>query len=808
MKKEINVKEEFKKIRAEIDKVAQTQKVLAVIIRFSVTVTMGLFIYLAMLGLNYAYPLPTRTAQFMFYGLLTTIFLMIVFYVVKPFFDKIDEESLALMIEKKYPQLLDRFICSIEMNQEEAAKIFSPQLIKALWVDTDKVKKALKLDLRKALALARGKRYVVLAMGLFLLAFIGSFIAPEFILKSTTDIPGVSNLVRNLAKQDLSKGMEKQKQEQFKLDEKGKETVQKVKDLLEQQKKLNQDMKKSLQDKKEQTEKKMEELQKKNPELAKKPWLPGKQIKFNPPKTGGLSGIVTMNGKPVEGIYVAARNYTKRVAPTGKTDENGKYVINNLITDGMYSMWVVNADYTSVPEGYRGGVVVEANRVRDGYNFGIMPKEAAGGKGEEGGIELPPEFPKHDFNKKDKSDMKKLENALAIKVILPDADEEFEKKDSPQEETPPYPQEKKMKEKLDEMAKDLEKQQEQQEQNQEKKEAAEQMKDLAQKMEEMQNQENQQQKSEEQKQQENQEAQKKMDELSQKLEEMNKKEQNELQKEVNKEMADQLKDMKEEMKKNDEFKKEQNELAKKTDEQAKKEEMKDKESQEKLKDSKEEMDESKKEMEKTEMEKALEKSLEAEKKLEEALEKLMQEQMEKSVEEKKEGEKKDAEKAEKKEGEKKEDELSKEKIDELQKKLEEAAKKADEQKMSEEELKDLLKQLEEAMKELEKKDKDAANELKKEMEELKKEAKKPKESEAEMKKEDKEKKDGAYKRWRFIGKKLEMLGGLFGELKNRVELFKEYGVDEDIIADMKKENIPTRYKKLVDKYYQSLSKEK
>src|SRR3989339_1172088 len=133
---------EFKKIRAEIDKVAMVQKLLVVVIRFSVTVLMVLLMFVFFMALNYAMPISSRVSQFMLYGLLAYFVVSLLTYVIKPLFDKTDDEALALMIEKRYPQLLDRFICSVEMNKEEAIASFSPGLIKALWVDTDKVKKA------------------------------------------------------------------------------------------------------------------------------------------------------------------------------------------------------------------------------------------------------------------------------------------------------------------------------------------------------------------------------------------------------------------------------------------------------------------------------------------------------------------------------------------------------------------------------------------------------------------------------------------------------------------------------------------
>ena len=303
---------EFNSIKAEIDKVAKMQKLLIVGIRFSVTALQVLLMFGLFMALNYAFPVSTVIARYMLYSLLASFALAIVFYVLKPLFAKANEEELALMIEKRYPQLLDRFICSVEMNKSEAAVIFSPGLIKALWVDTDKVKKALKLDLRKALALTKGRKYIGFAVGVMITVFAASIVAPEFLLKSTTGIPLVNKFFTALLKgntlQEDIKKQEKNKEE--KLDAKG-ENIEAVKSLLSEQKNLNKDMKNKINER-------------------KKPWLAGK------PNTGGLSGICTLDGKPAVDIYVAVKSSTdSRAQGIGaKTDSDGKWVVQDLPTDG------------------------------------------------------------------------------------------------------------------------------------------------------------------------------------------------------------------------------------------------------------------------------------------------------------------------------------------------------------------------------------------------------------------------------------------------------------------------------------------
>ena len=71
----------------------------------------------------------------------------------------------------------------------------------------------------------------------------------------------------------------------------------------------------------------------------------------------------------------------------------------------------------------------------------------------------------------------------------------------------------------------------------------------------------------------------------------------------------------------------------------------------------------------------------------------------------------------------------------------------------------------------------------------------------ELKEENKERNRGQ------IVKKLQELANLFGELKNRAFLDKKnYGKDEDTVENMTRDEVPSKYKKLLDKYRTSLSK--
>ncbi|OGF44325.1 MAG: hypothetical protein A2231_06745 [Candidatus Firestonebacteria bacterium RIFOXYA2_FULL_40_8] len=817
---------EFKKIKAEIDKVAQVQKFLVVVIRFSVTILMALLLFVFFMALNYAMPISAKVSQFMLYGILGYFVISLLSYVIKPLFNKPDDEALALMIEKRYPQLLDRFICSVEMNKEEAVANFSPGLIKALWVDTDKVKKALKLDLRKALAFTKGKQYIGIALGLTVVAFVGSIVAPEFLLKSTSGIAPVNRFVSSLLRGNTldpdilkqGKALDQQLKDRQKM-------IEELRNVLADQKKFNNDLKDAIQDKKVDDQKRAEELAQKDPELANKPWLPGRDPQFKNPNVGGVSGIVTSNGKPMAGIYVAVKSVTDKKANGvgAKTDKNGVWVINNLNTDGSYQCWVLNMQYKSQPLSYFSGVVVEKGRVRTGYDFALKKKQLAEAAPDDGSPQAPqsqkPEdifndsdtyeeqkdgpkkggaaedkmFPKMDFDKLEKPEDAAKE-AEKNKIILP---EDEKTKDLPKENKP----EEKKEEKLQEMAKELEKQDQKKDEKQdpEKKEVSEKLKDIAEKMEEMKKDENK--KDEKEKDKERKEMEKKMEETAKKLEEMNKEEKDEKQKEVNEEMAKELKRMNEEMKKEDELKKQQEDLEKKTDEMAKKEQMKD--AKDEAEKAKEKQDDAEKELQKSEMEKALEKALEAEKKLEESLQKLMEEQKEMADKKNKEDEmaKKDEEKKdeEKKDGEKKDEEKKDEKtdaekkaeekaLDDLKKEMEDAAKK---DQIDEKKLEELMKEMEEAQKKMEELDKQKAEEMKKKIEEVKKDMK-----------DEKKMKSNAGE----LQKKIESLAGLLGELKNKAFLAQKHGTDEDPVANMTKDEVPSKYKKLVDKYRTSLSK--
>ena len=803
----LNYQLEFKKIKAEIDKVAQTQKVLATVIRLSVTMFVATLIYLGMIGLNYMVTIPSKTAQMMFYSLLASILAMIIFYVVKPFFQPTNEEDLALMIEKRYPQLLDRFICSVEMNKGEAAKTFSPQLIKALWVDTDKVKRALKLDLRKSLQLTKGKNFIFVAASTILLAFAGSIIFPEFLLKGTENIKPLQDIVRNFMKNSMKDDMLRELEAKKREAEEKNKLIEDTKQLAEKQEKLSEDIKKAQENRQDRDQKKAEELAKKNPELAAKPWMPGRQIKFNTPKTGGISGKVSMSGKPMAGIYVAARNGLSEIAIAGKTDKDGIYVINGLGTDGAYSLWVLNQEWKSNPEGYRGGINIEANRVKDGYDFGLEtpPPEDPEKKEHAGGLHAPPEFQKMDFTKKE--DKKQQDaNAKKQKIILPDqADKPLTKEEQEKLEEQAKP-EQKLSKKLEEMAKDMQQQQEQQQnqdqqQAQEKKDMAEKLKELSKKMEEM--------KKDDKKEQDPKDLEKKLEEAQKKLEEMAKQEQNELQKETNKEMAEQLENMKEDLKENRELKDQQEDIKQEAENLENQEKM-DQEAKEKLEESKEKMDEAKDNLEKTETEKALEKALEAEAKLQEALEKLQDEQKDKQDdlekmkdEQAKLDELEKAEQERKEKGEKTDEEMKQEELAKAEEDLEDAMDKLKKDQMNKEELDKMMAELEKAMEMMEKADQEK---MKKELEDIKKEEEKAEKDKKDMTPE--ELKKFEYKRWSYLGKKLEGIKKLIGQIKSRVELAKagEFGTADEQIVEIKKEKVPTRYKKLVDKYYQSLSK--
>ena len=110
-------------------------------------------------------------------------------------------------------------------------------------------------------------------------------------------------------------------------------------------------------------------------------------------------------------------------------------------------------------------------------------------------------------------------------------------------------------------------------------------------------------------------------------------------------------------------------------------------------------------------------------------------------------------------------------------------------------------ELEKAMENMEGEDKDK---MKKELEEAKKEAEKALKDKKDMSPE--ELKAFQYKRWSYLGKKLEGIKSLLGQIKSRVELAKQYGTADEEIVEMKKEQVPAMYRKLVDKYYQSLSR--
>src|SRR5581483_6531198 len=56
------------------------------------------------------------------------------------------------------------------------------------------------------------------------------------------------------------------------------------------------------------------------------------------PTQGTLTGTVTSNGKPMEGVAVSARLATKTFTTTVYTDENGMYSFP-VIEDGRYAVW-------------------------------------------------------------------------------------------------------------------------------------------------------------------------------------------------------------------------------------------------------------------------------------------------------------------------------------------------------------------------------------------------------------------------------------------------------------------------------------
>jgi len=54
-------------------------------------------------------------------------------------------------------------------------------------------------------------------------------------------------------------------------------------------------------------------------------------------------------------------------------------------------------------------------------------------------------------------------------------------------------------------------------------------------------------------------------------------------------------------------------------------------------------------------------------------------------------------------------------------------------------------------------------------------------------------------------KNLELLSKLLDELKNRVEKHVDYGVADEEITRINKEEIPSKYRNLVNKYFESIS---
>jgi|GEM_PF-4080481 len=776
---------EFKKIKAEIDKVAKVQRFLVVVIRFSVTVLMVLLLFVFFMVLNYLIPISSKISQFMLYGMLGYFVISLLFYVIKPLFDKPDEEALALMIEKRYPQLLDRFICSVEMNKDEALANFSPELIKALWVDTDKVKKALKLDLRKSLAFTKGKQYIVIALIITVVAFAGSIVAPEFLLKSTSAITPVNKFVSSLLRgNNLDPEVLKQiKAVEKKISDKEK-AIEELKNLLADQKKFNGDLKDAIQDRKAKEQDRALALSQKDPELANKPWLPGRDTNFKNPNLGGVSGIVTSNGKPMSGIYVGVKSTTDKKAQGygAKTDDTGKWVVNGLSTDGSYQAWVLNDRYKSEPLSYFSGVVVEKGKIREGYNFTLKLKtldttpqcKTAGNKIQkpedifndtdtykdpatavaEGGESAEEKmFPKMNFDKLDKKGDALASELKKNNILLPEDEKTKDLKKA--EDQRPQTKE----EKLQEMAKEMDKDQ---------KDLADKMKDAAQKMEDLKADNK---KDEKQKEEDRKEIMNQMVEAAKKLEELNKEEKDQKKKDINEEMAKELKAMAEQVKEEDKFKDEQQKLEDKTN----------------FEDAKQKQQASEDELQKSDMEKALEKALEAEKKLEESLQKMLEEQQKMAGEKNAMDEeaKKAQDAAEDKEGEN---------LDKLKEDLDEAAKDGtpDQKKLEE-----MLKELEDAAKKMEEEDKETGHRLLKELDEAKKEI------EEEKKETDPNKKSKTHQ---DIGKRLETISGLLGELRNKAFLAKQHGIDEDPVANMTKDEVPSKYKKLVEKYRTSLSK--
>ncbi|OGF44327.1 MAG: hypothetical protein A2231_06755 [Candidatus Firestonebacteria bacterium RIFOXYA2_FULL_40_8] len=830
--KSLNPELEFKKIKAEIDKVAKVQKLLAMVIRFSVTVLMVLLMFVFFMALNYAMPISSKVSQFILYGLLAYFVISLLSYVIKPLFDKVNEEELALMIEKRYPALLDRFICSVEMNKTEAVANFSPELIKALWVDTDKVRNALKLDMRKALAFTKGKQYIVIALVLTVVAFVGSIVAPEFLLKGTSGIKPVNSFVSKFLRGDTldpdmlrqSKAIDQQLKDKDKM-------IEDLKNVLASQKKFNNDLKDTIQDRKAEEQKRAAELAQKDPELAKKPWLPGRDPQFKNPNVGGVSGIVTSNGKPMAGIYVAVKSVTdKKAAGVGvRTDKDGKWVVNNLSTDGSYQAWVLNSRYKSEPLSYFSGVVVEKGRVRTGYDFALKAKtlavtdpnaapaaphtqapqnpfsdsdtyeEPRAGQSAPAGDD--PLFPKMDFEQQNQEQVNAQAERNRILIQQENAaqqEQQAQQQQDPQQQQQQQDQKSQCKEqKLDQMAKELEQQNQQQnEQNQQQKECSEKMKELSAKMEDMKKNDNKQ--DDKQKDKECKEIQKQLEETAKQLENINKEEKNQERKECNKEMAKEIQKMAEEMKQEEQLKAAQENLEKQTEDLAKKDQIeKEKDAKDCAEKAKEKQDETQKQLQKSEMEKALEQALEAEKKLEECLSKLMEEKQKMTDQQSK-----DREEQAKKEDDKKNEEKCNEdqkKVEDLEQALKDQAK-SDEAKLDEKKLEEMMKELEDAAKKMENCDKAKADEIKKEIEQVKKDL-------AEEAK-DTEKKDEkkCSQRKQEIAKKLESLAGLLGELKNKAFLAQKHGTDEDPVANMTKDEVPSKYVKLVGKYRTALSK--
>ena len=122
-------------------------------------------------------------------------------------------------------------------------------------------------------------------------------------------------------------------------------------------------------------------------------------------------------------------------------------------------------------------------------------------------------------------------------------------------------------------------------------------------------------------------------------------------------------------------------------------------------------------------------------------------------------------------------------------------------KLDEKKLEEIMKQVEDAAKQLEKCDEAKTDEMKEKIEEVK--------NELEQEKKDAENKDEkkCKERRKSIGKKLESIAGLLGELKNRAFMAVKHGIDEVEVANMSKDEIPLKYRTLVEKYRSSLSKQ-